>query len=86
MARLTEFERLACSLRHLTELQKNAVEGLGFVGPRLLAALTMDKSLRQVARLSQLSPTYLSQVASGKIVISAGAYLLLMETFEKVKK
>lgn len=83
MSRLTEFERLARSLEHLEQLKENAMSGLEHVGPRLIATLTLDRSLRQVAKASGLSPTYLSQVATQKQVISAGAYLMLIEVHRK---
>lgn len=82
MARLTEFERLRRSLLHLDALQMHAQNSLQFAGPQLIAVLTMDKSLRRVAKNSGLSPTYLSQVAGRKIVISKGAYLSLMEVLD----
>lgn len=44
---------------------------------RILIKLLTDKcgwSLRELARKSGLSPTYLSQVANGRVRISHGAY------------
>jgi len=53
--------------------------GLSCKGPELIAELTRTISLRELARRSDLSPTYLSQVANGKVVISPGAYVRLSE-------
>ena len=52
-------------------------EGLSCKGPELIAELTRTISLRELARRSGLSPTYLSQVANGKVVVSPGAYVRL---------
>lgn len=46
-------------------------------GPRLINQLSALSSLRSVAADAGLSPTYLSQVKNGKIILSQGAYLKL---------
>lgn len=86
MFRLTEFERLNRSLKHIDILQTNAFISLEMLGPRLIAVLTENRSLRQLAKTSGLSPTYLSMVAQQKQVISAGAYTLLMRVFNNGDK
>ena len=56
-------------------------EGLAYEGEqlcgRLFASAGSPISLREAARRSGLSPTYLSHVANRKAIISAGAYLRL---------
>ena len=52
-------------------------EGLDWEGPRLIQRLMKDHSLREIARLSELSPTYLSNVLNERISISPGAFVTL---------
>lgn len=56
-------------------------------GSELIAELTRTISLRELARRSDLSPTYLSQIANGKVVVSPGAYVrLAMLTTKEVMR
>lgn len=50
-------------------------DGLSMHGPDLIARLTRTISLRELARRTGLSPTYLSQVANAKVTISPGAFV-----------
>lgn len=61
-------------------------EGLAYEGEQLCSKLFGSTgsplSLRETARRSGLSPTYLSHIANRKSIISAGAYLRLHKVFE----
>ena len=60
--------------------ERNAInKGLEFDGPRLIRRLLLSRSLRGLARESKLSPTYLSRVADGSILISPGSFIRLSE-------
>lgn len=50
-------------------------------GARLVKSILRDSgmSLRELARRSDCSPSYLSQIQNGKATISPGAYLKLSE-------
>lgn len=50
-------------------------EGLAYEAPKLVAQITRCISLRELARRTGLSATYLSQVANGHVVISPGAFV-----------
>ena len=52
-------------------------EGLSICGPQLIAKLTRGISLRELARQTGLSPTYLSLVANAKVTISPGSFVKL---------
>ena len=54
-------------------------ERLRYYGPILVDKLTEHRSLRELSRLSGLSPTYLSEVKKGNVVISTNAYLELCD-------
>lgn len=54
-------------------------EGLWYEGPLLIERLTAHKSLRQLARETGFSPTYLSQVSSGKVILNERAFVRLSE-------
>ena len=53
-------------------------EGLSIKGPDLIAQITRRISLRELARRTGFSPTYLSQVANAKVVISPGAFVKIL--------
>jgi AraC-like DNA-binding protein len=50
-------------------------EGLSYEGQSLIKKITRRISLRELARRTGFSPTYLSQVANGYVVISPGAFV-----------
>lgn len=64
--------------------------GIAHDGPGLITAL-QDRggfgacSLRQIARESDLSPTYLSQCLNGKAILSHGAFVALARLLERSK-
>lgn len=64
--------------RHLVE-RKAIIGLLARDGPRLMTILTQTRSLRDVARATGLSPTYLSHVANRQCVVSKLAFLKLAE-------
>lgn len=49
-------------------------------GPRLIAAATQTITLRELGRRTGLSSTYLSQISTKKITISADAFLKIAQT------
>jgi hypothetical protein len=49
--------------------------GLAINGPSLIVEATKTISLRELARRTGFSPTYLSMVMNAKVVISPEAYL-----------
>lgn len=51
-------------------------------GPKIVAALMKRMSLREVARRTELSPTYLSRVLNRTATISPAAFLKLVEITE----
>jgi hypothetical protein len=65
--------------------------GIDHEGPNVIRAL-QDRggwgacSLRQIGRESGLSPTYLSQAASGKAILSPGAFVKLVRLLNKSRK
>lgn len=65
----------------LSDLRKAVQSGLAVSGPRMIKRLTADQSLRELARRTGLSPTYLSMVKNGKTVISEDAFLTLSLQF-----
>jgi len=50
-------------------------EGLSYEGPELIVRITGRISLRELAKRTGLSPTYLSKVANGHVAISPGAFV-----------
>lgn len=52
-------------------------EGLDHYGHRLVESMCVGRTLRQLARDSGLSPTYLSQVNNERVIISPHAFARL---------
>jgi transcriptional regulator with XRE-family HTH domain len=50
-------------------------EVLSYEGQSLITQITRRIPLRELARRTGFSPTYLSQVANGHVVISPGAFV-----------
>ena len=74
---------LAEAIRDYLEGREEIAGALSAEGPRLLARLLKTRSLREIGRLTNLSPTYLSNVKNRKVNISPGAYLTLSELESK---
>lgn len=57
-------------------------------GPKLIKMLTVDGewSLRELAKMSGLSPAYLSQVTNGHTTISHGAYCRIAAAASIIEK
>lgn len=66
-------ERIKRHRRETTALDMKLI----YEGPEIVKALTAFSSLRQLAYEVGLSPTYLSQVKNGKVVISPAAFVKL---------
>lgn len=60
-------------------IQDQIDDALPEFGPMVMDELMKDRSLREIGRKTELSPTYLSRVKNGVVVISPGAYLKLMQ-------
>lgn len=64
-------------VENLLAEQEIVREGLWHEGPRIVDELRRKTSLRDVARRSGLSPTYLSQVLHSNVIISLSAFMRL---------
>jgi len=64
-------------IKNMLDEQEIVREGLWHEGPNLVDRLSRRSSLRDIARRSGLSPTYLSQVLNRKAIISARAFVSL---------
>lgn len=72
-------QNFAERVKNMMDEQEIVREGLWHEGPSIVDRLSRRSSLRDVARRTGLSPTYLSQVLHGKVIISARAFVALSE-------
>lgn len=72
-------------VENLIAEQQIVREGLWHEGPNLVDKLMRRWSLREAARRSGLSPTYLSQVLNSNVIISPGAFVALAELERKTR-
>lgn len=68
------FDDIAKTLRWYARWKRHT---LGRAGPAIIKAATKGRSLRELSRMSGLSPTYLSLVNNGKQRISPAAFVTL---------
>jgi len=84
---VSRFTDLAYDIQAHEDEAREIRKGIAHDGPRLITAL-QDRggygacSLRQIARESGLSPTYLSLALNGKAILSPGAYVKLARVLE----
>lgn len=87
---MSRFTDLADDIEAHEDEAREIRRGIAHEGPRLITAL-QDRggygacSLRQIARESGLSPTYLSMALSGKVILSQRAFMELARLLEGVK-
>lgn len=85
MTRITD---LADDIVQHDDESKAIRAGIAHLGPQLVTALRDvggfgATSVRQIARESGLSPTYVSQIGSGKVIASPSAFVTLAKLLEK---
>jgi hypothetical protein len=80
-----ELRTFAASVQSAIRTEARMRAGLTRHGPRLVDAIRARRgcSLREVSRLSGLSPAYLSLVTTKRVVMSPGAYLVLVAMLPK---
>lgn len=87
---MSRFTDLANDIEAHEDEAREIRKGIAHDGPRLITAL-QDRggygacSLRQIARESGLSPTYLSLALNGKAILSHGAFVKLARVLEGAK-
>jgi hypothetical protein len=81
----TALVAFAGSVRVAVRAEAKMRGGLARHGPRLVDEIRRRRqcSLRAVSRLSGLSPAYLSLVTTKRVVMSPGAYLVLVALLPK---
>lgn len=76
----SNYDDIAKTLRWYAMWKRNT---LARYGPKIIATATAARSLRELSRMSGLSPTYLSLVSNGKQRISPAAFVTLARIVSK---
>ncbi len=73
------YDATAAAIRKHEKEWQSILKDLEKLGPKLIKELSESTSLREVARQSGLSASYLSKVRNAEWVIGSSAFLLLLD-------